>query len=175
MSEQEIKQIFNIDIKEKNRKFENYTLRLLWSQQNKQRFRTITELGQFLNLNHASVLHMFARQNKHANDPKFKVIKEAFEKKDINIFNKYYDLKNKPYYEQKILFNENRNARYTDQITRKHDNNTKVSAIVCTPKDKMVNVINKLRKLNKKSQGFYLWNKPLKSWNVLDWELYFNL
>jgi len=175
MSEQEIKQLFNIDIKERNRKFEYYIMRLLWSQQNKSQFKTITALGQYLNLGHATILNMFSKQNKHATDPKFKILKEAFEKKDINIFNKYYDLKNKPYYEQKIIFTENRSARYTDQIIRKHDNKDKGSAIICTPKDTMINVIDKLRTLKKNHRAYYLWNKPLPKWNIIDWDLYFNI
>jgi hypothetical protein len=175
MSEQEIKQLFNIDIKERNRKFEYYIMRLLWSQQNKSQFKTVTALGQYLNLGHATILNMFLKQHKHANDPKFKILKEAFDKKDINILNKYYDLKNKPYYEQKIIFTENRTARYTDQVTRKHDNNDKGSAIICTPKDTMINVIDKLRTLKKNNRAYYLWNKPLPKWNIIDWDLYFNI
>jgi hypothetical protein len=174
MSEQEIKELFKIDIREKNRSFENYTMRMLWSIQNKKNFNTITALSKYLNLGHGAVLSMFKHQNKHITDPKFIVLKEAFEKKDINIFNKYFYLKDKLYFEQLIILKENRKPTEKDQVVKKYEK-TNNKNLVCQQKESMQNVIKTLRPLPKNHQAYYLWNKPLQQWSVADWETYYKI
>jgi hypothetical protein len=117
---------------------------------------------------------MFKHQNKHITDPKFIVLKEAFEKKDINIFNKYFYLKDKLYFEQLIILKENRKPTEKDQVVKKYEK-TNNKNLVCQQKESMQSVIKTLRPLPKNHQAYYLWNTPLQQWSVADWETYYKI
>ena len=88
MTIQEIKDIFNIDITEKNKQILNVYLRTLYTEKNRPN-KTFIEIGNELNLTHATLLNCFYKLDLYKLDPLFMYVNKAFKTKDIALIHEF--------------------------------------------------------------------------------------
>jgi len=102
MTIQEIENIFDIDITEKDKKTLNVYLRTLYTHRNRP-FKTLTAIAKELNLTHSSLVHSMKKLETYKTDPLFMYVAKAFETKDINMIYEYKRLEEKKVYLRKHL------------------------------------------------------------------------
>ena len=88
MTIQEIKDIFNINIREKNRTDLHVYLRTLYVQKEVKK-TSFNKIAKDLKYNHATLLHCNARLQDYKVDPLFMYIQKAFNNKDITLLNEF--------------------------------------------------------------------------------------
>jgi len=169
MTIQEIKDIFNIDIREKNRTDLHVYIRTLYVQKEVKK-TSFNKIAKDLKYNHSTLLHCNNRLEDYKADPLFMYIEKAFKNKDVILLNEF-----------KRLFEERRlqRTRATKQenyihhlllekpkrLTKEED---RISIDFSQPKrTDILEVAKKLRFVKT-----YLNDKYFNEWTGRDWNKY---
>ena len=174
MTIQEIKDIFNIDITEKNKVTLNVYLRTLYTE-NERPDKTFSEIAKELNLTHGSLLNCFYKLDLYKKDPLFMYVKKAFKTKDLNLINEFNRLtiekiaeRQRADYNRKISKLQKVRRVVMEKYTGEDD---RISDDFSAVKREHIFVVSeKLR--NKKTK---LNDKPLNEWTGRDWKNYYKL
>jgi len=173
MTIQEIKDIFDIDITEKEKKTLNVYLRTLYTHKNRP-FKTLTAIAKELNLTHSSLIHSMKKLETYKTDPLFMYVAKAFETKDIELIYEYKRLEEKKVYLRKHLTYKQFmlkvnlekpkkliKEKYYGEADRISDDFSEV---------KRVGILEVAEKLRFKKTE--LNNKPFTAWTGRDWKNY---
>lgn len=150
----EIKEIFNIDLKTKNRKHHVIFIRNLYINK-EHKTRTIANIAHELQMIRASLYNSIAKTKEYEDNENYQMIKQAFETKDHELYNKAcYIIKNKNYPPVPKEFKTKR---------RQHKKREKM------PETRWpyLRIINALRFDN----DSYLWKKLMKEFNINDYKV----
>ena len=152
----EIKEIFNIDLKTKNRKHHAIFIRNLYiNQEYNIKKRTIANIAHDLQMIRESLYNSIAKTKEYEEDENYQMIKLAFNTKDPELYHKAcYILKNKNY---PPVPNEFKPKRI------QHKKREKMPEV----RWPYLRIINALRFNN----DSYLWNKLMKEFNINDYKV----
>jgi len=157
MTLQEIKEIFNIDLKAKNRKHHVLFLRnLYFNKQYNIYQRTIVNIAHELEMNRESLYNSLFKTQFYEEDQNYQLIKKAFDNKDSELYNKAcYIIKNKNYPPVPTEFKPKRNKPF------------KMNEKMPEVRWHYIRIIEALRKDNRHS----LWEKPMKEFTINDYKV----
>lgn len=151
----EIKDIFKIDLKTKNRKHHAIFIRNLYINQERNKKRTIANIANDLQMIRESIYNSIAKTPEYDENTEYQMIKQAFLTKDYNLYSTAcYVLKNKTYPPVPKEFKEKR---------KQYKKPEKMPEIRWS----YLRIINALRFNNK----CYLWDKLMKDFNVKDYQI----
>lgn len=152
----EIEEIFNIDLKTKNRKHHVIFIRNLYiNQEFNIKKRTIANIAHELQMIRESIYNSIAKTKEYEDNENYQIIKQAFNTKDPELYNKAcYIIKNKNYHPVPKEFKTKR---------RQHKKCEKM------PETRWpyLRIINALRFDN----DSYLWNKLMNEFNINDYKV----
>ena len=152
MNLQEIKDLFGVDLTEKNRKSHIVYLRGHYIDKEYKKGRSYLNICTELKCNHASGYHYIKAKTKYKKIKEYNEIKIAFETKNVDLFNEIdLRLQNKKY----ILYD---NFDKTKRIIKSH---------LPTIRWHYLRIIKTLRKDNKNQ----LWDKPMKEFTKNDYKI----
>ena len=157
MDLQEIKEIFKIDLKAKNRKHYVLFLRNLYFNQQHNIFqRTIFNIAHELDMNRESLYNSLFKTKFYEEDQNYQMIKKAFETKDFKMYSDAcYIIKNKTYPPVPTEFKPKRN-----KLFKKAEKMPEV-------RWHYLRIIEALRKDNRHN----LWDKPMKEFTINDYKI----
>ena len=175
MTIQEIKDIFNIDITERNRTDLYVYLRALYVSDNLKE-KSYSQIGRELSYGHDVIIHYSKRIKDFETDPLFMYIKKAFKNKDVVLFNEYNRLFNERRLNRSLsaktrsesptsFLEKKRNTNVKKVYKKEHDYISKDFSLL--PKEHIFVVAEKLR-----FKKTYLNEKPYNEWTGRDRKLY---
>jgi len=157
MTLNEIKEIFNIDLKTKNRKHHVIFIRNLYiNQEYNIKKRTIANIAHELQMIRESLYNSIAKTPEYEENENYQMIKLAYNTKDPELYDKAcYIIKNKNYPPVPKEFKPKRNKYF-----KKAEKMPEV-------RWHYLRIIEALRKDNKNS----LWDKPMKDFTINDYKI----
>lgn len=172
MTINEIKEIFDLDIKLKKRSDLYVYLRALYVEEHL-KTTNLNRIGKDLDFSRPTLLNSTLQIDTYRLDPLFMLVEKAFKTKDVNLIKEYINLVEERRLERSrsnpnLKFEKPKiNKDYTPR--KKYKKEPKI-IILEHPKEDIRTVASKLRKLKT-----YLNDKPFPEWTNLDWKKYFDL